>query len=223
MNKIKVKEIIENLRLTSDYGYRYLNGIKEFHHGIDFGKEYGYPIKSFTDGTVTSTLYEAQAGSGYGGYGNVVIIKCKNGFTHVYAHMTKNKIVSVNQHIKTGEAIGYMGDSGQSFGAHLHYEIRPYGKWRQTINPLSHLGNLIIQEGGETLTSEQVNRLQKLSKDNINVGKINLDIDNKVKLQAISIGGESFVKLKVLAELLEAETSWNAETKTAHLKTKGGA
>jgi murein DD-endopeptidase MepM/ murein hydrolase activator NlpD len=84
------------------------------HNGLDFTAPHGSPVYATGDGAVLYT--------GYSTYGNVIYIDHGFGFETRYAHLTKY-IVSPGQTIKRGQVIGYVGDTGLSSGAHLHYEV----------------------------------------------------------------------------------------------------
>ena len=58
-----------------------------------------------------------------GGYGNYVVIAHSNGTQTVYAHNSSN-IVYAGQTVVQGQVIGYVGSTGRSTGAHLHFEVR---------------------------------------------------------------------------------------------------
>jgi len=107
--------------ITSRYKYR--NG--KFHNGIDIDLVTGDTVVSAWDGVVRY----AQANSG--GYGNLVIIRHYNGLETYYAHLSKLLTFS-GQKIKSGDVIGLGGNTGHSFGSHLHFEVRFYDN---TINP----------------------------------------------------------------------------------------
>jgi murein DD-endopeptidase MepM/ murein hydrolase activator NlpD len=109
-------------KVTSIYGWRTLNGAKEFHPGVDLVVAPNGPLKAFTDGEVVWAS-EGVSGSGYGSYGLVVAIKDKNGCCHVYGHLSKI-LVKKGDKIKKGTVVGNQGNTGHSFGQHLHYEIR---------------------------------------------------------------------------------------------------
>jgi len=87
-------------------------------NGIDIGCRLGTPILAAAEGTVIA------AKTGWsGGYGNMVIISHPNGTQTVYGHMSKI-YVSAGQYVADGETIGTTGNTGQSTGPHLHFEIR---------------------------------------------------------------------------------------------------
>ncbi len=110
-------------KVTSGFGYRPRFG--RMHRGIDVKVYTGDPIHAAFDGKVRIVRYEA------GGYGNYVVIRHNNGLETVYAHLSKH-LVSVNQEVKAGETIGLGGNTGRSFGSHLHFETRLMG---EAINP----------------------------------------------------------------------------------------
>lgn len=91
------------------------------HNGIDFSAPgaRGTPIQAAADGTVII----ARNGGWNGGYGNYVVVTHDNGTQTLYAHMT-NAIVSSGQSVSSGQIIGYVGSTGKSTGAHLHFEVR---------------------------------------------------------------------------------------------------
>lgn len=109
-------------KVTSTYDWRVLNGTKEFHPGVDLVTTPHGAIEAFTEGKVI-WAGEGVSGSGYGGYGTVVAVKDKNAKVHVYGHLSK-VAVHKGDSVKKGQVIGNQGNSGHSFGEHLHYEIR---------------------------------------------------------------------------------------------------
>ena len=69
-------------------------------------------------------------------YGNAVKIKHNNGYYTLYAHLSE-MYVKVGQSVRKGHPIGYMGNTGRSFGSHLHFEVR--NTKDQKINPTNYL------------------------------------------------------------------------------------
>ncbi|WP_163537252.1 peptidoglycan DD-metalloendopeptidase family protein [Gracilibacillus sp. YIM 98692] len=106
--------------VTSTFGYRAFNG-GSFHNGIDIGKNgrsHDVPIVASASGVVRLSDRSSS-------YGNWVIITHQiegTTFETVYAHM-KNRAVNVGDTVSKGEFLGYMGNTGKSFGAHLHFEV----------------------------------------------------------------------------------------------------
>ena len=101
--------------ITSPYGYR----DKHFHKGVDIDLNKGNPVKASFDGIV-------RIAKKYGAFGNVVVIRHRDGLETVYAHLSKIKVKSGDK-ISSGALIGLGGSSGRSSGSHLHFEIRYKG------------------------------------------------------------------------------------------------
>ncbi|MBP3801185.1 MAG: M23 family metallopeptidase [Clostridia bacterium] len=94
------------------------------HTGLDIAASNGTPIKVVSDGTVVSAKYE-------GAYGNLVKVDHGNGVETWYAHTSK-MYVTPGQTVKAGDVIAAVGSTGNSTGAHLHFEIRINGSH---VNP----------------------------------------------------------------------------------------
>lgn len=113
-------------RLTSGFGWRVhpISGNKAFHTGIDIGAAMRTPIYAAADGVV------AFAGDG-GSYGNMIILRHKNGLFTVYGHASK-LIAKKGRYVKRGQKIALVGSTGASTGAHLHFEVKSTEKH---VNP----------------------------------------------------------------------------------------
>lgn len=101
------------------------------HLGIDIAAGEGAAVYAADAGVVVKA-----SGGWNGGYGNVIMIDHGNGFATLYAHLSQIN-VSVCQGVGRGTMIGLAGNTGNSFGAHLHFEVRQGGGF---INPWSVLG-----------------------------------------------------------------------------------
>lgn len=115
-------------RITSSFGMRRhpILGYARMHKGMDFGARWGSPIVASADGVV------ARAGWA-GGYGQQVRINHASGIATSYSHMSR-MVVSPGSAVRQGQVIGYVGTTGLSTGAHLHYETYRNGV---AVNPLS--------------------------------------------------------------------------------------
>jgi murein DD-endopeptidase MepM/ murein hydrolase activator NlpD len=102
-------------RLTSQYGRRW----GRLHAGVDLAAGVGAPVFAVTDGTVTSAGSE-------GGYGRTIRLLHGDGTVSVYGHLSQ-LLVGEGQRVQAGEQIGEEGNTGQSTGPHLHFEIRVEG------------------------------------------------------------------------------------------------
>lgn len=120
-------------RLTSTLGERW----NKFHAGIDIANGSDVPIVAAADGVVSRSYYSSS-------YGNVVFISHSiNGqvYTTVYAHMD-SRTVQAGQTVSKGQQVGIMGNTGESYGQHLHFELHK-GEWNaaksNAINPLEYI------------------------------------------------------------------------------------
>lgn len=108
-------------KVTSNFGYRWGRN----HDGLDIKVYVGDTIKAAFDGKVRVVRYDPK------GYGYYVVIRHPNGLETLYGHLSK-QLAKVDQIVRAGEPIGLGGNTGRSFGSHLHFETRLLGK---PINP----------------------------------------------------------------------------------------
>jgi len=114
--------------ISSGFGQRSFDN--SFHPGIDIASSEGTPVMAAADGVVFRAYHSSS-------YGNTVMVSHKiNGqlFTTVYAHLNSYH-VSAGERVSKGQDIGGMGNTGESFGSHLHFELYD-GQW----NPPPHNG-----------------------------------------------------------------------------------
>lgn len=115
-----------NGRFSSGYGNR--KSLGDFHTGVDFAGATGTNIWASDGGVVTHAGWK-------GNYGYCVIIDHQNGYTTYYAHCSK-LLVKKGDKVAQGDIIAKVGNTGRSYGAHVHFEIRYNGK---TKNPLNYI------------------------------------------------------------------------------------
>lgn len=154
-------------KITSRFGVRTLNGTTRMHNGIDLVGTNGSNsltdyITAHTGGTVTAVAYDSTSG-------NYVKIEVAPNTYMVYCHLKEMSTLKKGQSVKQGDIIGYMGSTGRSTGAHLHWGIKENGKW---IDPEPYLDKDYIKPVKtvtiemETLRKgskgEQVKTLQRL-------------------------------------------------------------
>lgn len=113
------------------------------HRGIDIvsggsiSNIYGMPIRAVKDGTVEWTqTWDGYSRYGTQSWGNCVRISHSDGVTTLYAHMNATPLVASGVTISQGQIIGYVGDSGNAFGYHLHLEVAVNGT---LVNPATYL------------------------------------------------------------------------------------
>lgn len=114
-----------DLYVTSPFGWRTINGAKEFHLGVDLRCNETDSVHSVKDGVV---IYAGVKGT----YGNLVQIK-HDGFITAYAHLSKIN-VKKGQQVSSGQQVGACGNTGRSTGTHLHFETKTE-VWGGHYNP----------------------------------------------------------------------------------------
>ncbi len=119
--------------IASGFGLRIhpIYKVRKLHSGIDFAAPIGTPIYATADGVID------QVSVRFSGYGKMIEIDHGFGYRTRYAHM-HDFAVRQGQHIKRGELIGYVGDTGLSTAPHLHYEVMMNGT---QINPVHYFFN----------------------------------------------------------------------------------
>ncbi|HPE33822.1 MAG TPA: M23 family metallopeptidase [Bacteroidales bacterium] len=130
-------------RLSSYYGYRMdpFYKVMKFHEGVDFSAPIGTEIYATGDGIVVSVEKSRSH------YGNNVLIDHGFNYETFYAHCKDIK-VKPGQHVKRGQIIATVGNTGKSTGPHLHYEVRKNNK---PINPINFFFNDITPEDYELM------------------------------------------------------------------------
>ena len=113
--------------LTSGYGWRW----GRLHRGIDIAAPIGTPVLAAASGVVVGAGWHS-------GYGNLIKIEHLDGSVTLYGH-TNKILVTHDQKVEQGQQIAEMGNTGNSTGSHLHFEIHP--KSKEAIDPLVLLGS----------------------------------------------------------------------------------
>ncbi|WP_051551337.1 M23 family metallopeptidase [Nocardioides sp. URHA0020] len=109
---------VEGYHLTARFGDS--SGLwAHLHTGLDFAAPSGTTIHAVANGVVTSTGYD-------GSYGNKTVVTLEDGTELWYCHQT-SYAVTVGQEVHAGDAIGFVGSTGNVTGPHLHLEVRPGG------------------------------------------------------------------------------------------------
>jgi murein DD-endopeptidase MepM/ murein hydrolase activator NlpD len=119
--------------INSSYGMRW----GRMHYGVDMAAPRGTSVVAAEDGyvsTVVSGCSEGNTSCG-GGFGNHIVITHPGGIDTLYAHLSSS-LVSEGQRVSRGQVIGKVGNTGHSFGPHLHFEVHKGG---QRVNPTPYL------------------------------------------------------------------------------------
>lgn len=110
--------------LSSPYGYRW----GRLHSGIDIANDDGTPVRASRSGRVTFAGW-------WGGYGYTVVIDHGQGLSTLYGHLSEY-LVAAGEYVATAQFIGRVGETGNAYGPHLHFEVRREGT---AVNPLAVL------------------------------------------------------------------------------------
>ncbi len=127
--KFLVRKPVNNAMMRSGFGSRRhpILGYSRMHTGVDWATGYGTPIFASGNGVIEKVGWE-------GGYGKYISIKHPNGYETAYGHMSAYaKGMEAGKRVRQGQVIGYVGSTGLSTGAHVHYEIRVNGRF---VDPL---------------------------------------------------------------------------------------
>ncbi|MBB5711966.1 murein DD-endopeptidase MepM/ murein hydrolase activator NlpD [Sphingomonas xinjiangensis] len=129
-------------RFSSSFGMRRhpILGYVRMHRGVDIAAPWGSPVFAASDGTV-------QIAGRSSGYGNLIKLNHGNGYGTGYGHLSRI-LVRPGQHVRKGQQIGAVGNTGLSTGPHLHYEMYKNGV---AVNPRSVSFNSMRQLSGQDL------------------------------------------------------------------------
>ncbi|MDR3497018.1 MAG: M23 family metallopeptidase [Ancalomicrobiaceae bacterium] len=123
--KFLVRKPVNDAIMRSGFGGRRhpILGFVKMHTGVDWATAYGTPIFAAGNGVLEKIGWE-------GGYGKYIRIKHNNGYETAYGHMSAfAKGMEVGKRVRQGQVIGFVGSTGMSTGAHVHYEILVNGRF----------------------------------------------------------------------------------------------
>lgn len=124
-----------SVTLTSRFGWRTLNGVQDYHKGVDLcGTD--KTLVSPCDGVVKSSTIITDKSNPTWEWGNYIRIDRPDGLQIFMCHMASRK-VQVGQSVKAGDIVGIEGNTGYSFGSHCHFEVRKNGV---SVDPTPYLG-----------------------------------------------------------------------------------
>ena len=162
IKKSLLRTPVDAVHISSGFGMRThpIMGYTKMHRGVDFSAPKGTPIMAAGDGVVTFKGWQ-------GGYGNFVTIKHNDKYETAYGHISRFGNINVGGRVKQGQVIAYVGSTGMSTGAHLHYEVREN---KAQVNPVAKQFNMAAGLNGKSLaafkTAKQgaLNELASLAK-----------------------------------------------------------
>ncbi|PYE99960.1 murein DD-endopeptidase MepM/ murein hydrolase activator NlpD [Rhodopseudomonas faecalis] len=166
--KFLVRKPVNTATMRSGFGGRRhpILGYVKMHTGVDWSTAYGTPIFASGNGVVEKVGWE-------GGYGKYVRLKHANGYETAYGHMSAYaKGLEVGKRVRQGQVIGFVGSTGLSTGAHVHYEILVNGRF---VDPMrvklprgrSLEGSMLasFEKERDRLDAMMTNRGSRLSED----------------------------------------------------------
>ncbi len=121
--------------LTSRYGWRTLNGSRNWHNGIDLSGT-DKTLVAPCDGIIGTSNIITDKSNLTWEWGNYIRIDCDNGLKIYMCHMSERR-VHTGQRVKAGDVVGIEGNTGYSFGSHCHFEVRKNGV---AVDPTPYLG-----------------------------------------------------------------------------------
>lgn len=110
---------VDGYHITNTFGMARSYYSSGYHTGLDFAAPYGTAIHSVANGVVLSASYD-------GAYGNKTVVQLEDGTEIWYCHQS-SFAASTGDTVTAGELIGYIGETGNAYGAHLHIEVHPGG------------------------------------------------------------------------------------------------
>lgn len=121
--------------LTSHFGWRTLNGSRDYHKGVDLSGT-DKTLVAPCDGVIGSSTIITDKSNLTWQWGNYIRIDTADGLKIFMCHMASRK-VKVGQKVKAGDVVGIEGNTGYSFGSHCHFEVRKNGV---SVDPTPYLG-----------------------------------------------------------------------------------
>lgn len=137
LKKAFFRSPVEFTRITSSFSNRRFHPVLKkwkAHRGVDYGAAAGTPVLATAEGVISHR-------AAMGGYGRTVIIRHSNNYETLYAHLSDyGRSQQVGHTVHQGQVIGYVGQSGNATGPHLHYEFRVNGRHRDPLTVISDQG-----------------------------------------------------------------------------------
>jgi murein DD-endopeptidase MepM/ murein hydrolase activator NlpD len=122
-----------NFHLTEMFGVPGPYWASGYHTGIDFATAYGTPVVAVGNGTVVHTGWD-------GPYGNQVRVRLPNGDQVWYNHLSSIE-VTAGRPVRKGQRLGRVGETGNAFGYHLHFEYRLASDLTHAVDPLPYFAD----------------------------------------------------------------------------------
>lgn len=204
-------------RVTSPFGERIhpISKAKSFHKGVDIAQPGRHDVVTAADGTVIRVVTDSK----FWGYGKTVIVRHKlNGisFETLYAHLDTVDVVN-GQSVKAGRKLGLQGNTGNSTGQHLHFEVHipAYAPYQpNVVDPMNYISWPAIRSAQELLNKVGY----KLSVDGIEGPKTIAAVKDFQRKNGLTVDG--IAGAKTLAALAKANEPKKEVTPVANNKPK---
>ncbi|MGD6841501.1 peptidoglycan DD-metalloendopeptidase family protein [Bacillus infantis] len=171
------------------------------HKGIDIASDPGTPVYAAEEGSVTRSYYSDS-------YGNVIFIKHPNGTETVYAHL-QDRRAAEGEKVLQGQTIGTMGNTGDSSGVHLHFEVH-ISEWtydkQNAVDPFLALGETEIGSAVSSVQPAEGSRI-------IETASLLLADDNGQPFTA-AVRKDKSARSKIQSGIAASETMGNSDFKT---------
>lgn len=147
-------------------------------------------------------LENMKGSSGNASYGNCVKIDHGNGYHTLYAHMQRGLLVKNGENVKAGQRLGYMWDSGNAYGKHLHFEVWKNGT---RINPTEYLDkDIVIKKTVDELAQEVIagkwgngaDRKNKLTNAGYNYSEVQRRVNEILNKKSVDIIAKEVIQGK---------------------------
>jgi murein DD-endopeptidase MepM/ murein hydrolase activator NlpD len=195
--------------VTAAYGDKgdMWSGTNGTHKGTDYAVPIGTPVTSWKEGVVSKEVLDS-------GYGTAIMIEHSDGMQSIYGHLS-SKEVNAGDMVKAGQRIGKSGDTGNSSGPHLHFEIRK-GK-NNPVDPSGYTGAKSLL-GGQYVSGFVTPSTSEL----LGTGAASNTLSTSNALSMSSSGSESEFAASLLTGLGAPLTEGNVKALTTWMRFEGG-
>jgi murein DD-endopeptidase MepM/ murein hydrolase activator NlpD len=197
--------------ITAAYGDKgdMWSGTNGTHKGTDYAVPIGTPVISWKDGVVSNQVLDA-------GYGTAVMLEHADGMQSIYGHLS-SKEVNAGDTVKAGQRIGKSGDTGNSSGPHLHFEIRK-GK-NNPVDPAGYTGAASLL-GGQYVSGFLSPTSGELLKTGAASNTVSMSSGSSVNMS--NSGSQAEFATSLLAGLGAPLTEGNVKALTTWMRFEGG-
>ena len=148
-------------KVTSPYGWRTISGVRGNHKGIDLVGLYDNTVYAPCDGVIGASTIVTNKSNRTWEWGNYIRLDTADGKHSVFMCHLASRTVAKGQKVTKGQKLGVMGNTGYSFGAHTHFEVRKKGT-STTVDPADFIGipNKTGEYNSETIAETSQKELQ---------------------------------------------------------------